>query len=102
MSARVRPQTILVCFAVKEEGRYFQLPALESAQVKVLFTGIGKKNTERALEAALATQKPDVVLTCGFAGGLNPAFACGTVLFCAPGSPALEAKLALAGARAGK
>ena len=40
-------------------------------------------NAERAFRAALAEAKPDLVFSCGYAGGLDPALKWGTVVFAA-------------------
>jgi nucleoside phosphorylase len=72
---------LLLSFALKEESRAFQRLAVACADLHVLLTGIGKRNAESAIRKALAEQSPRLVLTCGFAGGLNPELAVGTVVF---------------------
>ena len=72
---------LLLSFALKEESRAFQRLAVACADLHVLLTGIGKRNAENAIRKALAEQSPSLVLTCGFAGGLNPELAVGTVVF---------------------
>lgn len=69
---------VLVCFAVKEEAAPFRrgLPA----NATILVTGMGAAAAERAVKARLAGGDWSAVLTCGFAGGLNPALAHGAVL----------------------
>jgi uridine phosphorylase len=42
---------------------------------------MGRKNAEKSLREFLATNSPKLVLTCGFAGGLNPDLKAGEVLF---------------------
>ncbi len=74
---------VLVCFAVKEEARAFQQLVADRSAIKVLLVGMGKRNAERAIRAALAEHRPQLVLTCGFAGGLRPDLAMGTVVFAA-------------------
>jgi nucleoside phosphorylase len=89
----------LVCFAVPEEARFFK--ALHGQ--RALVTGMGKKNTVRALDQALKKIEPCAVLTCGFAGGLEPGLECGTVLFDAQGgTERLREKALKAGAAPGK
>lgn len=99
----------LICFALKEEAAPFRKIAAGRPGVFILITGIGKTNAERAILSALEnTPAPRLVLTCGFAGGLEPKLAHGDVLFSADDSgPStfnlqLPTRLAAAGARAGK
>ncbi|HUR47301.1 MAG TPA: hypothetical protein VMZ27_15575 [Candidatus Saccharimonadales bacterium] len=66
----------LVCFAVKEEGRFFRSTAAER-----LITGMGSRNAKNMLEAALRERKVSLVLSCGFGGGLNPELEVGKVVF---------------------
>src|SRR5689334_17141581 len=89
---------ILVCFAVKEEARFFK-SAAASPQVRKLLTGIGPHNAEKAVRAVLAQQKPRLVLSCGFAGGLRPEFQTGSVLFSVDAETGLEPLLLRAGAK---
>lgn len=81
---------ILVCFAVPQEAaplRHHQVPGLHW-----LVTGMGRRNAWEALTAALRRERPSVVLTCGFAGGLRPDLQAGQVVFDAdPDSPLDEA-----------
>jgi adenosylhomocysteine nucleosidase len=71
----------LVCFAVKEEAKPFQRLIGSRPDIKVLVTGMGQQNAERAIQSALEKQKFALVLTCGFAGGLNPDLESGEVVF---------------------
>jgi nucleoside phosphorylase len=90
---------VLVCFAVKEEARAYQKLAGESSKPRVILVGMGKRNAERVIRAALAKERPRLVLTCGFAGGLRPDLALGTVLFAADPETGLEPALLAAGAK---
>ena len=90
---------VLVCFAVKEEARPFQKLVGERGNVRVILVGMGKRNAQRVIRAALAEARPDLVLTCGFAGGLRPELAMGTVVFAADPETGLEAVLLAAGGR---
>jgi adenosylhomocysteine nucleosidase len=90
---------VLVCFAVKEEERAFQKLAGEHGNIQVILVGMGKRNAERAIRAALAKERPQLVLTCGFAGGLRPDLAMGTVVFAADPETGLEPALLAAGAK---
>jgi nucleoside phosphorylase len=92
---------LLVCFALKEEAAPFQKMAagtVAAAQAaSVLITGIGRKNAEKSVREFLTANyggasvpasrlvsslaPPELVLTCGFAGGLNPDLKLGEVVF---------------------
>jgi len=71
----------LICFALKEEAAPFRKIAATKAAISILITGIGRKNAEKSLREFLATHSPELVLTCGFAGGLNPDLKLGDVVF---------------------
>ena len=71
---------VLVCFAVKEEAKSIPAPK-PSDNWRVLVTGMGKKNAEENLRRTLAIARPDLVITSGFAGGLNPELKWNTVVF---------------------
>jgi len=87
--------SILICFALKEEAAPFRKVATGKSGVAILITGIGRRNAEKSVRELLdggarasgAHQQasrllknarietgalPELVLTCGFAGGLNP------------------------------
>jgi adenosylhomocysteine nucleosidase len=80
-----KSESVLVCFALKEEAVLFRKIAAgglhRDRQVSILITGVGRKNAEKSLREFLATNSPDLVLTCGFAGGLNPNLKLGDVVF---------------------
>ena len=68
---------VLICFAVKHElGQRVQ-----NSGFPVLITGMGQRNAEASLGRYLEHNRPTAVFTCGFAGGLNPAYKRGDVLF---------------------
>lgn len=92
---------ILLCFAVKEECRFFAAPDHIPSTVNVLITGMGRKNAERSFRTVLAKAKPDLVLTSGFAGGLRPGLERGAVLFAGAKEKRVESALLRAGARPG-
>ena len=75
----------LVCFALKEEAAPFRKMAAGTAAAataaSILITGIGRRNAEKSVREFLATNSPELVLTCGFAGGLNPDLKLGEVIF---------------------
>jgi adenosylhomocysteine nucleosidase len=89
---------ILVCFAVKEEAERFKELAGARPDLEMLLTGIGPGNAEKAIRRALSAQQPRYVLSCGFAGGLRPDLAAGTVVFAADRETELEPALLKAGA----
>jgi adenosylhomocysteine nucleosidase len=91
--------SILVCFAVKEEAKPFTQRIGSTPNVRILLTGIGPRNADRAIRAALAEQKPQRVLTSGFAGGLRPDLATLTVVFSADKETGWEPALLAAGAQ---
>jgi nucleoside phosphorylase len=71
----------LICFALKEEAAPFRKIAADKPDVAIIVTGVGRKNAEKSLREFLATHSPELVLTCGFAGGLNPDLHLGDVVF---------------------
>jgi hypothetical protein len=99
----------LICFALKEEAAPFRKIAVGKSNVSILITGVGRKNAEMAVRQFLAggasvpasrvvvgrdeplarppdgrgsaAYLPELVLTCGFAGGLNPDLKPGDVAF---------------------
>jgi len=88
----------LVCFALKEEAAPFQKLATNIPDVSILITGIGSQNAEASLRRFLAGNLPKLILTCGFAGGLNPELENGDVVYIT-GYAALDQKLAAADAK---
>jgi adenosylhomocysteine nucleosidase len=73
--------SILVCFALKEEAAPFRKIVAAKAGVSILLTGIGGQNAEKTVRKFLAANSPELVLACGFAGGLNPDLKLGDVIF---------------------
>ena len=91
----------LVCFALKEEAAPFQKLAPGRPEIAILITGMGRRNAEKAVREYLSlggsrgdeaqiknesetlhvASRPTLVLTCGFAGGLNPDLKLGDVVF---------------------
>lgn len=69
--------------------------------LRVLTTGMGVANAREAIESVCQPAWPSFVLTCGFAGGLDPALPLGSVLLDADADFPLSARLAAAGARTG-
>ncbi len=89
--------SVLVCFAVREEARFFRAP--RGVRSDVLLTGIGPRNARRTLERALAGTPPGLVLSCGYAGGLDPTLEPGAVVFEAEPASGLAEALRPLGAR---
>jgi len=94
---------VLVCFALKEEAVPFRKGAADHPGISILVTGIGRKNAERTVRefvsgGASVPAPPDLVLTCGFAGGLDPGLKPGDVVFLTA-QPVLDQALVSAGAR---
>jgi hypothetical protein len=78
---------ILVTFAVKEEMKFFP----GGPGIRRYITGMGRDNAENAITAALEQIHPRLVLTCGFAGGLNPVLKSNEIVFSADdGSPVYD------------
>ena len=73
------------------ESRFFRR---SRPDVSVLHTGIGRRNAERALEDHLAKQRPELIITSGFAGGLNPELRIHRLLFEKSGEHPLFDRLA--------
>jgi adenosylhomocysteine nucleosidase len=71
----------LICFALKEEAAPFHKIAAGRPGVFTLLTGIGRQNAEKSVRSFLNSCAPELVLTCGFAGGLNPNLKTGDVVF---------------------
>jgi adenosylhomocysteine nucleosidase len=92
-------QSIAVCFALTEEAGPFR--KLCGENVPLFFTGIGRANAEKTVREYLATHSPALLLTCGFAGGLDPALQVGDVIFetSSPDADSVRAKLLAAGAK---
>jgi adenosylhomocysteine nucleosidase len=116
--------TTLICFALKEEAAPFRKIAAakltrisqintdflirenscnprQKSGISILLTGIGRQNAEKSLREFLATHSPKLVLTCGFAGGLNPDLKLGDIIF-ETSDENLRAKLLAYGAKPAK
>jgi len=93
----------LVCFALKEEAAPFRKIAAGKPGIFILLTGIGRRNAEKSVREFLAggasvpaswlvsgLAPPELVLTCGFAGGLDPDLRPGEAVFEMPLAPSLS------------
>ena len=93
----------LVCFALKEEAAPFHKVAARHPGVVTLIVGIGRENAEKSVRRFLTAGSPKLVLTCGFAGGLNPDLKIGDIVFepaeTAANNQELIANLIAAGAK---
>jgi len=56
-----------VCFAVKEEAKFFLPRQFRAGAIQAWVTGMGRKNAAESLREAVAAVEPECVLTCGFA-----------------------------------
>jgi uridine phosphorylase len=96
-------QSTLICFALKEEAAPFHKIAAGRPGIFTIIVGIGRQNAEKSVlsfltggASVLASREPastgqdrlartlappSLVLTCGFAGGLNPDLKLGEVVF---------------------
>src|SRR4051794_22781139 len=92
---------VLVCFALEGEAKPFRKLIRNRADVRVIVTGMARRNTERAIQMAFKTIQPTRVLTCGVAGALDPLLPIGAVLFETRAKGSAE-KLLAAGAKPGK
>ena len=90
----INPASTLICFAVREEAGKTVL----NTGAEVLITGMGRKNAEESIQRRLAANLPALVLTCGFAGGLNPNLPGRTVVFSADEQTGLTPALSALGA----
>src|SRR5262249_44359975 len=93
----------LVCFAVKEEAKFFKPLARARSDIQILLTGMGPANAEEALHSFFAQNLPSLVVTAGFTRGLKPGLSRGTVLVeTHADNAALHTALAEAGALSAK
>lgn len=69
---------ILICFADPSESK-----ALRKLRpdLPCLHTGMGAENATRTLRERLRTNRPGLILSAGFAGGLNPQLGAGSLIW---------------------
>jgi adenosylhomocysteine nucleosidase len=91
---------VLVCFALESEARPFRKLIRNRDDVRVLRTGMARRNTERAIESELNRYTPSRVFTCGVAGALDPSLRIGDLVYSAS-EPETAEKLRNAGAKVG-
>jgi nucleoside phosphorylase len=100
MTAADKP--VLVLFATPQEARPFARLAQRHPEVAVRLTGVGAVNADAALARALGEFSPRLVISSGFAGGLNPSLLRGQALFDGGSGPAILDALAACGAHRGR
>jgi adenosylhomocysteine nucleosidase len=96
-SAPQPAKVTLLCFAVKQEAEAFERLLHTLPSTRILLTGMGRRNAETWLSRALVGELPRLVVSAGFAGGLNPQFPSGAVLFSADPESNLDPGLRAAG-----
>jgi len=92
------PRQIVVCFAVKEEARFFNPDPGSNGGIQTLVTGMGPRNAENGIRRLLAVEHPGLVLSCGFAGGLRPGLERGSIVFAVDSETNLHSSLLASGA----
>lgn len=92
----------LCVFAVAEEARPFLRATRGRSGPRVEITGIGPRKAREAILGLLDKSRPALVLSCGFAGGLDPGLRRGTVLSSVDDGFPLESALIEAGAIHGR
>src|SRR5688572_9289270 len=93
---------LLITFAVAQEAASFRRVARDLPAVRIVLTGIGAETAVRRVAEACRRDSPRAVITAGFAGGLNPKWPTGTVLYDLDPGWKVAADLEAAGAVAGK
>lgn len=83
----------LICFALKEEAAAFRKRIAGRSDISILIVGIGRENADKSIRSFLSNNTPERVLTCGFAGGLNPDLKIGDVVFELPSTADAQTKL---------
>jgi adenosylhomocysteine nucleosidase len=71
----------LVCFALKQEAQFFTPSPQWRTSANMAITGMGQSNAACVVRQLLANSSPSLVLTCGFAGALNPKLPRGAIVF---------------------
>ena len=92
---------VLVCFALEGEAKPFRRLMRGRDDVRILVTGMARRNTEREIHSALEAATPGIVFTCGVAGALDALLRIGDVLF-ETAEEQIAEKLRAAGGRAAK
>lgn len=92
-----------MCFAVPEEAHHFVklLAQAPPNRAEVLITGMGKSSVEKGLPKHLQAATPALVISAGFAGGLQPHLQTGHVIYESTDDN-ISTRLAGLGARQGR
>lgn len=95
---------ILVTFAVPQEASPFRPMARSRPDIQLCLGGMGAAKTRKIVFPQLESGETRLVLSCGFAGGLDPARPRGSILFETSEifPEDLRANLQLAGAKPGR
>ena len=70
----------MFCFALEVEAGPFRQLTQRREEVEILLTGMGKSNAQKSVSHYLQNNSPAHLLTCGFAGALNPQLQIGEVV----------------------
>lgn len=90
------PADWLVCFALPDEAAPFR--EASGARTRILLTGMGRTNARARFTEEIERRRPALVLTCGYAGALDPDLDPATVCFDPPEACGLALRLLQAGA----
>lgn len=93
---------MLCFFAVPEEATPLRRAARGRLGLRIVVTGMGPHRARAGVGRAWESGCPALVLTCGFAGGLNPALRRGTVICAVDADFPLDGALRAAGAVPGR
>ena len=61
-----------MCFALDREATPLRRRLIATPQVRILVTGMGPRRSASSVEAEIAERRPSLLITCGFAGALDP------------------------------
>ena len=95
----IQKREILICFADPSES---QVLRRVRPDLSLLHTGMGKLNAQKALANYLLSKRPKMILSSGFAGGLNPSLTVGSLLYESDSNHPLSSSLKSLDIKAGK
>lgn len=92
---------LLVTFAVREEAAPFRKRLPTGSKVEILLTGIGPNQAQIALLKRFQEPnlQPTLVISAGFAGGLDPSLVSGDIVYDCSAASHLEPRLLEIGAK---